>query len=67
MVLFTYMEGRTMISLLGFITFCAGLFGLVVAAIYWTVKLSQVIPHVDQHTDSDEYLYDFRLFPWTKP
>lgn len=56
-----------MLTILGCISLAACLIALVGSALYWTVRLSNVIPHVDQHTDSRDYITNFGLFPWTKP
>lgn len=56
-----------MTTLLGFAGLIVCLIGLVITAVYWTIKLSHVIPHIDQSTDSRDFIHDFRLFPWTKP
>lgn len=56
-----------MITIIGCAALSVCLMALVIYSLYWTIKLSKEIPHVDQHYDSNDYINNISLFPWTKP
>ncbi len=55
-----------MMTIIGFSALLICLLALVVYSLYWTVKLAKEIPHVDQHSDPQDYIDHISLFPWTK-
>lgn len=56
-----------MLTSISFVALSVCLMALVIYSLYWTIKLSKQIPHVDQHTDPRDYIDNMSLFPWTKP